>query len=207
MYNTNQIQEMLNKLNTNQPMLKTFCAKLEKLNASDRMAIMDVLRDGSVERFDRYDSDVCEQFISLYENVERELKQKDKTEECSKLITMELTKEQETLQELVLDDPVDFEREFCNVVVDCVKKVYGKDAEVDNIHIENGNLESQTAKMLQEQAVRMQNMGCISVTLPDGSVSFGIQFTMPAAFQTIGFENDSLEEGAWEREVEQYESR
>lgn len=34
----------------------------------DEKAILDCIDDGSYERFDRYDSDVCEIFISAYEN-------------------------------------------------------------------------------------------------------------------------------------------
>lgn len=40
-----------------------------KTNNSDFMAIKDVLDDGYYERFDRYDSDVVEQFITIYLNI------------------------------------------------------------------------------------------------------------------------------------------
>ena len=40
-----------------------------KTNNSDFMAIKDVLDDSYYERFDRYDSDVVEQFIIIYLNI------------------------------------------------------------------------------------------------------------------------------------------
>lgn len=36
-------------------------------NGSDYMDICDVIDDGYIERFDRYDSDLAEQFIRAYE--------------------------------------------------------------------------------------------------------------------------------------------
>ena len=69
MYNSDQIQDMITTLKSDNARLKIFCERLEKVNADDRIAIMDVIRDGWYERFDRYDSDVCETFIRLYEEV------------------------------------------------------------------------------------------------------------------------------------------
>lgn len=67
MYTMNEVQDMISTLLNNGDLMKVFCKNLENTNASDRMAIMSVLREGWYEEFDRYDSDVCEQFITLYE--------------------------------------------------------------------------------------------------------------------------------------------
>lgn len=73
MYSDNDIQEMIDNLLNDKCLRDEFNEELEIMSPSDRVAIRDVLSDGYVERFDRYDSDVCEQFISIYESVtERE---------------------------------------------------------------------------------------------------------------------------------------
>ncbi len=48
-------------------------AVLKQLSGRDKAAVEDVLAEGWYERFDRYDSDVCEQFITAYENAKKEV--------------------------------------------------------------------------------------------------------------------------------------
>lgn len=67
MYNNNDIQDMISKIRRDSDMKKAVLDMIS--NERDRAAVRDVLSDGSVERFDRYDSDVCEQFIRAYEKV------------------------------------------------------------------------------------------------------------------------------------------
>lgn len=68
--NNNQIQQMLQYLNEikNRKDVFLFVAS-HKTNKSDLMAMKDVLDDGYYERFDRYDSDVTEQFITIYQQL------------------------------------------------------------------------------------------------------------------------------------------
>ena len=42
---------------------------LNKIDVTDRGAVSNVIADGWAESFDRYDSDVAEQFISAYERI------------------------------------------------------------------------------------------------------------------------------------------
>ena len=42
---------------------------LEDINVSDRGAVRNAIADGWAEAFDRYDSDVAEQFIRAYEKL------------------------------------------------------------------------------------------------------------------------------------------
>ena len=191
--NSNQIQKMIDRLKKDESLLKTFCTRLEKINSQDRAAIMTVLKEGHAELFNRYDSSISEQFVKLYENLSADMEQK---EECSQLITAKLAEKQEELQNIALEEPDDFERELYQTIQKCVKKVYGEDVRVEDI------LKDNTANQSA-----MQNMGRVDIVLPDGSVSFCVQFTMPAALTPVAFENDSLEPGAWEREVEQFEAR
>lgn len=67
MYNNNDIQDMISKIRRDSDMKKAVLDMIS--NERDRAAVSDVLNDGSVERFDRYDSDVCEQFIRAYEKI------------------------------------------------------------------------------------------------------------------------------------------
>ncbi len=64
-YNNDDIQKMLETLRD--PEHKQ--AFLQNLTCSprDKWAILDCIADGYHERFDRYDSDVCETFIATYE--------------------------------------------------------------------------------------------------------------------------------------------
>ena len=61
-YTNDDIQIMLNQTIKN-PDLKE---RIRSHFKGDLPALNDVLSDGYVDRFDRYDSDVCEQFISAY---------------------------------------------------------------------------------------------------------------------------------------------
>ena len=64
MYNNDDIQKMIQTVNSNR---ETFNPFLDEINSRDRGAIERVLSDGWVEAFDRYDSDVCEKFITAFE--------------------------------------------------------------------------------------------------------------------------------------------
>ncbi len=61
----NQLQDMITYVKRNQP--AAFFEELEKINDSDKRAIKRVIDEGWYEEFDRYDSDVCEEFIRIYE--------------------------------------------------------------------------------------------------------------------------------------------
>ena len=63
-YSNDDIQDMISEVNKN---LKLKEKLLAHFSGSDLHAMQDVLNDGWYERFDRYDSDVCEQFIKAYE--------------------------------------------------------------------------------------------------------------------------------------------
>lgn len=71
MYNNHEIQEILSRLER-EPNYKHLFLKIAKvqMSSSDYNALLDVIGDGYYERFDRYDSDVCEQFLQIYEKVE-----------------------------------------------------------------------------------------------------------------------------------------
>ena len=71
MYDNHEIQEILSRLerDTNYKQLFLKVAK-RQMSSSDYFALLDVIGDGYYERFDRYDSDVCEQFLQIYEKVE-----------------------------------------------------------------------------------------------------------------------------------------
>ncbi len=61
-----QLQQMLTECKQN-PQLKSEIKG--RFKGRDYTAICDVISDGYIERFDRYDSDVAEQFIRAYEAV------------------------------------------------------------------------------------------------------------------------------------------
>ena len=63
MYNYNDIQNMIEKVNAE----GTAEQILDHITDHDKAAVREVLRSGYYEDFDRYDSDVCEQFILAYE--------------------------------------------------------------------------------------------------------------------------------------------
>ncbi len=62
-YSNDDVQDMISEVNKN---LKLKEKLLGHFSGSDLHAMQDVLKDGWYERFDRYDSDVCEQFIKAY---------------------------------------------------------------------------------------------------------------------------------------------
>ncbi len=68
MYNNEQIQCMLDDLSNTPARKELFMSKLN-CGYADKLAIQDVICDGWYERFDRYDSGVCEIFISTYESI------------------------------------------------------------------------------------------------------------------------------------------
>lgn len=64
MYNNDDIQRMLSECKKNSNLKDDV---LRQFDGGDLMAVEDVIMDGYYERFDRYDSDVCEKFITAYE--------------------------------------------------------------------------------------------------------------------------------------------
>lgn len=68
MYSSKDIQDIITRLNGDKELKTEFISRVCKYcNNSDSLAIKDVLSDGCYERFDRYDSDVCEQFLTVWE--------------------------------------------------------------------------------------------------------------------------------------------
>lgn len=66
MYTMDQVQDMLTKVK-NDPKLKTAILKQFGKGHMDQNAIADVISNGWVDRFERYDSAVCDNFIIAYE--------------------------------------------------------------------------------------------------------------------------------------------
>lgn len=66
MYTTKDIQHMLNECNRDLDLKDRI---LSQFRGSDRFDMVAVFEDGYYERFDRYDSDLCEQFITAYEKI------------------------------------------------------------------------------------------------------------------------------------------
>ena len=64
MYNNEQIQEMLTTVKNNSALKERVLAHFHGIDAGP---IRNVIADGWLEAFDRYDSDLCEQFITAYE--------------------------------------------------------------------------------------------------------------------------------------------
>ena len=67
MYNNDDIQAMIDKVNQAGIADKI----LAHISEYDKGAVRHVLETGYYETFDRYDSDVCEQFILAYEREAR----------------------------------------------------------------------------------------------------------------------------------------
>lgn len=63
-YSNDDIQDMITAVNDDQKLKEKV---LGHFSGNDLHAMQDVLNDGWYERFDRYDSDICEQFIRAYE--------------------------------------------------------------------------------------------------------------------------------------------
>lgn len=68
LYGNDDIQAMIETLG-NKTYKKEFSAVLKTYGCSsqDKSAILDCLSEGYCERFDRYDSAVCETFVRVYE--------------------------------------------------------------------------------------------------------------------------------------------
>ena len=64
------IQKMIQELKADEAFKEQI---ISKINQMDQGAVRDVISDGSAERFDRYDSAVCENFVAAYERVKGEL--------------------------------------------------------------------------------------------------------------------------------------
>ena len=68
MYDSDDIQSILNDLNADEIYKQCFMEiAQDKMGFMDFDAIKYVVRDGFVESFTRFDSDVCEQFLDVYE--------------------------------------------------------------------------------------------------------------------------------------------
>lgn len=65
MYNTSDIQAMIDKVNNDDKVNEV----VDLISDEDWQKVSRVLRTGFAEDFDRYDSDVCESFICAYEHV------------------------------------------------------------------------------------------------------------------------------------------
>ena len=65
-WSNDDIDDALSYIRNNQGVSWKFDNELNKLNPSDARAIRRIINDGTAEDFDRYDSDVSEQFISTY---------------------------------------------------------------------------------------------------------------------------------------------
>lgn len=64
MYNYDDIQNMIDRVNNDGTADKI----LQHISDYDKGSVRNVLKSGYYETFNRYDSDVCEQFIRAYEN-------------------------------------------------------------------------------------------------------------------------------------------
>ena len=67
MYNSNDIQNIIDRLNSDNELKEDFLRRIFKYYPYDENSVRDVLSDGSVERFDRYDSAVCDEFLTVWE--------------------------------------------------------------------------------------------------------------------------------------------
>ena len=65
MYTNEDIQEIITKVRNDLGLSKKVLDQIT--DYSDWKAVQNVIDDGWYEAFDRYDSDVCEQFIKAYE--------------------------------------------------------------------------------------------------------------------------------------------
>ena len=63
-YINDEIQDLIEKVNSDNTLKRKILSYFE---GQDLYAMEDVLDDGCCERFDRYDSDVCEQFLTAWE--------------------------------------------------------------------------------------------------------------------------------------------
>lgn len=81
MYSNDDVQEMIDRILTDKLFAREFEKQLNKTNPMDKIAITAVLNEGYYETFDRYDSDVCEQFIEMYESANNELEVHSYTED------------------------------------------------------------------------------------------------------------------------------
>ena len=65
MYNCNDIQNMITACKNDEDLAERVVSHIKDFR--DSSAVRSVIREGYYEYFDRYDSDVCEQFISAFE--------------------------------------------------------------------------------------------------------------------------------------------
>ena len=68
MYDSDDLQSILNDLNADEIYKQRFMKiAQDKMGFMDFGAVKHVVRDGFAESFTRFDSDVCEQFLNVYE--------------------------------------------------------------------------------------------------------------------------------------------
>lgn len=73
-YGVKDIQCILNKITEDVDYKKRFLKKTEDFcNNSDYLSICNVISEGYYEAFDGYDSDVCEQFLTIFESLGKEM--------------------------------------------------------------------------------------------------------------------------------------
>ena len=77
MYNNDQIQEMITVCHNDPDRKKAVLSQIK--DQRDRDSVRYVINDGYYEAFDRFDSDVCEQFLTAYETVYERLCRYDGT--------------------------------------------------------------------------------------------------------------------------------
>lgn len=64
MYDNNDIQKIIDELNVNKELKEKV---MSFVNPFDSDSVLYVLNEGYTEAFDRFDSDVCEEFLIAYE--------------------------------------------------------------------------------------------------------------------------------------------
>lgn len=70
-YNSTDIQDILEHINSDPKYKEEFLRKVKTYcTRRDYDAILHVINENWVETFDQYDSDVCETFLLIYEDME-----------------------------------------------------------------------------------------------------------------------------------------
>ena len=72
-FDNDDVQLMIEQVNKYKTVRECLFTHLKTSSAADRGAIKAVLEEGYYERFDCYDSDVCEQFIQAFIEVHKEM--------------------------------------------------------------------------------------------------------------------------------------
>lgn len=71
LYDTDDVQHMLEFLKAKEEMeeCRLFLNRVERLSQRDANSIYRVMRECNAESFDRYDSDVAEQFVNIFDSM------------------------------------------------------------------------------------------------------------------------------------------